>query len=151
MLKDFKEFALKGNMVDLAIGVIIGAAFGKIVTSLTEDVLMPPLGMLMGKVDFSSLLINLTPDKLTKAGKPVVSLADAKEAGAAVIAYGQFINTVIGFTLVALVVFLLVKQINRLRKAEAAPAPTTKECPHCVSAIPLAATRCPHCTSTLAA
>ncbi len=150
VFKEFKEFAFKGNVLDLAVAVIIGAAFGKIVTSFVNDILMPPLGKLTGGIDFSSLFINLTPDKLTKSGKAVVSLADAKDAGAAVIAYGSFINNVIDFFIVAFAIFLLVKQANRvLKPAEATPAVVTKECPFCISTIPAAASRCPECTSQL--
>ncbi len=141
MFKEFKEFAMKGNVLDLAIGVIIGAAFGKIVTSLVEDVLMPPIGMLLGKIDFSSLFINLS-------GQPVASLDAAKKAGVPVIAYGAFLNNVINFLIVAFVVFVLVKQINRMRRGQEAE-PTTKECAFCLSSIPLQAKRCPHCTSVL--
>jgi len=145
MLKEFKEFAMKGNMVDMAIGIIIGAAFGKIVSSLVGDVLMPPLGKAMGNVDFSNLFVNLS------AGS-YISLAAAKAAGAATINYGLFINAVIDFVIIAFVLFLIVKGMNTMRRKEtaAAPAPlTTKECPFCFSTIPLKANRCPRCTSTL--
>jgi len=143
MFKEFKEFAIKGNVMDLAVGVIIGAAFGKIVTSFVNDVLMPPIGVLVGKVDFSSLFIDLS-------GQHHASLAEAKAAGAATLNYGIFINNIIDFLLVAFAVFLLVKQINRLKREPAAAAPaTTKECPYCLSAIPLKATRCSQCTSQL--
>jgi len=141
-LKEFKEFAMRGNVLDLAVGIIIGAAFGTIVNSLVNDIIMPPIGQLLGQIDFSSLYINLT-------GTAYPSLAAAKEAGAATINYGTFINAVINFLIVAFVVFLIVKQFNRLKK-EAPPAPpNTKDCPFCATAIPLAATRCPHCTSEL--
>jgi large conductance mechanosensitive channel len=143
MLKEFKEFALKGSVLDLAIGVIIGGAFGKIVTSLVNDVIMPPIGVLIGKVDFSNLFIDLS-------GQHHNTVAEAKAAGAATMNIGMFINNVIDFVLVALVVFLLVRQINRLRSAPPPPAPNTKECPFCASAIPMKATRCPACTSQLA-
>jgi large conductance mechanosensitive channel len=146
MLKEFREFALRGNVVDLAVGIIIGAAFGKIISSLVSDVLMPPLGLLLGNVDFSNLFITLS-------GPGFDTLAAAKAAGAATINYGLFITAVIDFTLVAFAVFLLVKLMNRLqreKKVEAAPvAPTTKDCPYCLTPVPLAATRCPACTSTL--
>jgi len=144
MWKEFKEFVSRGNVLDLAVGIIIGVAFGKIVTSLVNDIIMPPIGLLLGKVDFNNLFINLSD-------KPYATLAAAKEAGAATINYGVFINTVIEFIIVALVIFLLVRQINKLmRKPEAAPAaPTTKECPYCYSTIPIKATRCPSCTSEL--
>ena len=141
MFKEFKEFALKGNVLDLAVGVIIGAAFGKIVTSLVEDIIMPPLGFLVGKVAFANLFLNLS-------GKPVASLEAAKKAGLPVIAYGQFLNNVLNFLLVAFAVFLLVKQINRFRRGDDAE-PTNRDCPHCCSSIAVAATRCPNCTSPL--
>jgi large conductance mechanosensitive channel len=145
MLKEFKEFAMRGNVVDLAVGIIIGAAFGKIVTSLVEDLLMPPLGMVLGKVNFADLFLNLS-------GTPYPSLSAAKAAGAPVIGYGAFLNTIINFLIVAFALFLVIKQMNRLRAASEAPAtPTTKECPMCASAIPLQAKRCPMCTSELRA
>jgi large conductance mechanosensitive channel len=143
MLKEFREFAMRGNVVDLAIGLIIGAAFGKIVTSLVNDILMPPLGLVLGHVDFSSLFLNL-------GSQHYATLAEAKQAGAATINYGLFINTIIDFVIVAFAIFLLVKQINRLNRRPAPPAPpSTKECPYCVTAIPIAATRCPACTPQL--
>ncbi len=144
MLKEFKEFAMKGNVLDMAIGIIIGAAFGKIISSLVGDVIMPPIGLLLGKIDFSTLFINLS-------GQPYASLAQAKTAGAATINYGTFINTVIDFIIVAFVIFLLIRQVNKLkRQPEPVPAiPTTKECPYCLSAVPIKAIRCPHCTSEL--
>lgn len=142
MFKEFKEFAMKGNVVDMAVGLIIGAGFGKIVNSFVNDLLMPPLGLLMGKVDFSQMFVNLS-------GTDYPSLAKAKEAGAATINYGLFINTVMDFILVALAVFLLVKQINKMKKPAAAAAPTTKECPYCLSQIPLRASRCAHCTEEI--
>lgn len=146
MWKEFRDFALHGNVVDLAVGFIMGAAFGKIVTSLVNDVLMPPLGLVLGKVDFSNLFISLS-------GTHYDFLADAKAAGAATINYGSFINNVIEFIIVAFAVFLLIKQINRLmpKPAPAAAAPAMKECAFCLSSIPAAATRCPHCTSQLPA
>ena len=142
MLREFREFAMRGNVLDMAIGVIIGAAFGKIVTSFVNDIVMPPIGLLLGKVDFSNLFINLS-------GKPYVSLEEAQAAGAATINYGVFLNTVLDFIIVAFVVFLIVRQVNRMkREPEAPPAePTTRECPYCLSTIPLKATRCPYCTS----
>jgi large conductance mechanosensitive channel len=144
MLKEFKEFAMKGNVLDMAIGVIIGAAFGKIVTSFVNDVLMPPLGLLLGRMDFSSLFINLS-------GTSYPTLADAKKAGAATLNYGLFLNTVIDFVIVAFVIFLLVKQVNRMRAPAPAPAPApAKECPYCTSSIPVKAKRCPQCTADLA-
>jgi large conductance mechanosensitive channel len=124
MVKEFKEFAMKGNVVDLAVGVIIGAAFGKVVTSMVNDLIMPPIGKMLGGVDFKDMFLNLDPSKLTKASTAVKTLADAKDAGAAVVAYGLFINTVIDFTIVAFCIFLMVKLMNNLRKKEAAaPAP----------------------------
>jgi len=145
MLKEFKEFAMRGNVLDMAIGIIMGAAFGKIMTSFVGDVLMPPLGLILGKVDFSNLFINLS-------GKSYASLAEAKAAGAATLNVGLFINTVIDFILVAFAIFLLVKQVNRLkRQPEVLAVPTTRECVYCLSAIPIKATRCPHCTSELKA
>jgi large conductance mechanosensitive channel len=144
MFKEFREFAVKGNVMDLEVGVIIGAAFGKIVTSLVNDVLMPPLGLLLGKVDFSNLFVSLS-------GTQYESLDAAKKAGAATLNYGLFMNTVIEFLLIAFAVFLLVKQINRLRREPPPPPPATKECPFCASAIPIKASRCPLCTSSLTA
>ena len=142
MIKEFKDFIMRGNVIDLAIGVIIGGAFGKIVSSLVTDLLMPPIGMLLGKVDFSNLYLNLS-------GGSYASLADAQQAGAATLNYGLFINNVINFLIIALVIFLIVKQVNRLQKPAPAGAPTTKECPFCLSTIPTKATRCPHSTSKL--
>jgi large conductance mechanosensitive channel len=142
MFKEFKAFAMRGNVLDMAIGIIIGAAFGKIITSLVADVIMPPIGLVVGKVDFSSLFLNIS-------GKSYSTLADAKAAGAATINYGMFLNTVIDFLIVAIVIFLLVQQVNRWNKPAPAPAPTTKDCPYCATAIPLKATRCPNCTSEI--
>ncbi len=145
MLKEFKEFAMRGNVLDMAIGIIIGASFGKIITSLVNDILMPPIGLVLGKVDFSNMFMNFS-------GQQFASLADAKKAGAAVISYGVFINTVIDFLIVAFVIFLLVRQINKMQKPKAAPeAPPTKDCPYCASTISVKATRCPQCTSELKA
>jgi large conductance mechanosensitive channel len=144
MLKEFKEFAMRGNVMDMAIGIILGAAFGKIVTSLVGDVVMPPLGLFLGKVEFSNLFLNIS-------GKPYGSLAEAKAAGAATINYGMFINNVIDFVIVALVIFLIVRQINRWKKPAPAATPTTKDCPYCSLAIPIKAVRCPNCTSELRA
>jgi len=143
MLKEFKEFAVRGNVLDMAVGIIIGAAFGRIITSLVNDVLMPPIGLLVGKVDFSNLFINLS-------GTSYPSLAEARKAGASLVAYGAFLNTVFDFVIVAFVIFLLIKQINRLKKPAPVAAPSTKDCPYCLSAIPVRATRCAHCTSQLA-
>ncbi len=141
MLKEFKEFAMRGNVLDLAVGVIIGAAFGKIVSSFVEDVIMPPIGKLLGHVNFSDLYINLS-------GEAYKSLSDAKAHSAATLNYGLFLNTVINFLIVAFAVFLVVHQVNRWTKKPAAP--TTKDCPQCAMTIPLAAKRCGHCTSQLA-
>ena len=142
MWKEFKQFITRGNVIDLAIGVIIGAAFGKIVTSFVNDILMPPIGLLLGNVDFTNLFVTLS-------GGAYATLEEAQAAGAATINYGVFINTIIDFLIVAFVIFLVVKQVNRLRKPKPAAEPTTKECPYCLSAIPIKATRCPHCTSEL--
>ncbi len=143
MLKEFKEFAMRGNVTDMAVGIVIGAAFGRIVSSLVNDIIMPPIGLVLGKVDFSNLFLNLS-------GRHFDSLADAKKAGAAVISYGTFMNTIIDFVIVAFAIFLLVRQINRLQRPKpAAAAPTTKDCPYCASAIPIKAVRCPNCTSDL--
>ena len=143
MLQEFKEFALRGNVLDLAIAVIIGSAFGAIVSSFVSDVLMPPIGLLLGNADFSDLFINLS-------GGSYESLAAAQEAGAVTINYGVFVNTIIDFVIIAFALFLIVRQINRLQRKEEQPEePTTKECPYCLSTIPLAATRCPHCTAEL--
>ncbi|MGQ9646148.1 MAG: large conductance mechanosensitive channel protein MscL [Thermodesulfobacteriota bacterium] len=149
MLKEFKEFAMRGNVVDMAVGIIIGAAFGSIVNSLVADVIMPPIGLLLGNIDFSNLFVVLKDG--AKAAGPYESLAAAKAAGAVSINYGFFINTVISFLIVAFAVFLLIRGINKLKREEAAPAPvpTTKECPYCLSTIPIKATRCAHCTSEL--
>jgi large conductance mechanosensitive channel len=143
MLKEFKTFIMRGNVVDLAVGVVIGASFGTIVTSLVNDVIMPPIGLLLGRVDFSHLFVNL-------GGQSFSSLAAAKAAGAPTLNYGLFINAVINFLIVAFAVFLVVKQVNRLFPKSPA-APSTKECGHCATSIPLRARRCPHCTSELAA
>jgi large conductance mechanosensitive channel len=145
MLKEFKEFAMRGNVLDMAIGVILGGAFGKIVSSLVSDVLMPPIGLLMGHVDFSSLF-------LTLSGQPQPSLAAAKAAGAPTINYGVFLQTIVDFMIIAFVIFLIVKQVNRLKSSDApAASPTTRGCPYCLSDIPVKATRCPHCTSDVKA
>ena len=143
MLKEFRVFILRGNVLDLAIGIILGAAFGRIVTSLVNDVLMPPIGLLLGSVDFSDLYVNLS-------GVAYSSLAAAKEAGAPTLNYGIFLNSVIEFLIVALAVFLLIKQINRLMPKKAEGPATQKDCPFCLSSIALGATRCPNCTSELA-
>ena len=142
MLKEFREFAVKGNVLDMAIGVIIGGALGKIVSSLVSDVLMPPIGLMMGKVDFSSLFLNLS-------GTPQPSLAAAKVAGAPTVNYGVFLQTVFDFIIIAFVIFILVKQVNRFKKDSPAGPPTTKDCPQCLSTIPIKATKCAHCTSNV--
>lgn len=143
MLKDFRDFAMRGNIVDMAVGIVLGASFGGIVTSLVNDILMPPIGLALGHVDFSNLFINLT-------GRHFDSVAAAKAAGAATLNYGLFLNTITNFVIVAFAMFLLVRQINKLRPPAPAPAaPATKSCPYCCSQIPLAATRCPNCTSEL--
>jgi large conductance mechanosensitive channel len=144
MLKEFKTFAMRGNVLDMAVGIIIGAAFGRIITSFVNDVIMPPIGLLLGKTDFSSLFLNIS-------GKYYATLAEAKAAGAATINYGVFLNTLIDFVIVAFVIFLFVRQVNRWKAPELAVAPVTKGCPYCYSAIPLKATRCPNCTSELRA
>jgi len=142
VFKEFKEFAVKGNVMDMAVGIIVGAAFGKIVGSLVSDLLMPPIGLLLGKVDFSNLFVNLS-------GTAYPSVAAAKAAGAPTLNYGMFLNTVLEFVIIAFAVFLVVKQLNRLRREPAPAEPTTKDCPHCLTAIPIKATRCFACTSTL--
>ncbi|MBN2550361.1 MAG: large conductance mechanosensitive channel protein MscL [Anaerolineales bacterium] len=144
MLKEFKEFIMRGSVMDLAVGIVIGAAFTSIVGSFVNDILMPPIGLLLGKVNFSDLFINLS-------GQEFASVAAAKEAGAATLNYGLFINNVINFLIVAFAIFLVVKAVNRMkRQPEPAPAePTTKDCPYCFTSIPIKATRCPHCTSQL--
>jgi len=139
MLKEFKEFALKGSMIDLAVGVVVGAVIGTVVNSLVTDVIMPPIGMLLGKVDFVNLFFTLW-------GPHFNTLADAKAGGAVTINYGLFINNVINFLIIMFVIFLLIKQVNRMRKE---PAPSVKPCPYCKMSIDVAATRCPHCTSEL--
>jgi large conductance mechanosensitive channel len=150
MFKEFKEFAMKGNMVDMAVGIIIGAAFGSIITSLVADMIMPPIGLLLGNVDFANLFILL---KEGKVPGPYGSLAIAKAAGAVTLNYGFFINTIVSFLIVAFAIFILVKNVNRLKKQQEAPPaePTTKECPYCLSVIPIKAVRCGHCTSNLKA
>jgi large conductance mechanosensitive channel len=150
MFKEFKEFAMRGNVVDMAVGIIIGGAFGTIVKSLVSDVLMPPIGMLIGGVDFSDFFLVL---KGGTQGGTYATLADAQSAGAVTLNYGVFFNSIISFLIVAFAVFLLIKSINNLRKKQEAPpaAPTTKECRFCYSTIPIKATKCPHCTSQLSA
>ena len=144
MLKEFRDFAMRGNVVDMAVGIIIGAAFGKIVSSFVNDVVMPPIGMLLGGVDFTDLFITLS-------GGSYTSLDAAKEAGAVTINIGVFINTVLDFIIVAFAIFIVIKQMNRLKKAPPPADPTEKDCPHCLSRIPIKATKCAHCTADLAA
>jgi large conductance mechanosensitive channel len=150
MLKEFKEFAMRGNVIDMAVGIIIGAAFGAIVGSLVSDVVMPPIGLLLGNVDFANLFVVLKEGKI--AG-PYATVAAAKGAGAVTLNYGLLANAVVNFLVVAFAIFFLVRGMNALRKKEAAPpvVPTTKECPHCLSTVPIKATRCGHCTSELKA
>jgi large conductance mechanosensitive channel len=140
---EFRDFALRGNMLDMAVGIIIGAAFGRVVSSLVSDIIMPPIGLLHGRSDFSSHFINLS-------GKAYATLAEAKAAGAATINYGTFLNALFDFLIVAFAVFMLIRQVNRLKSEPAPASPTSKDCPYCFSAIPLPATRCPNCTSSLA-
>ncbi len=144
MFEEFKKFAMRGNVVDMAVGIIIGAAFGKIVASFVKDIIMPPIGLLLGDVDFSNLFVNLSEGSYA-------TLAQAQEAGAATLNYGAFINTVVDFVIVAFAIFIVIRQMNRLKQPkEAAPAePTTKDCPFCLSTIPIKASRCPSCTSEL--
>jgi len=142
MWKEFKEFAMRGNVMDMAVGIIIGAAFGKIITSFVNDVLMPPIGLLLGKVDFNNLFITLSSQSFA-------TLADAKKAGVVTINYGLFLNTVIDFVIVAFVIFMMIRQLNKLKKQPEPAVPTTKDCSRCFSVIPIKATRCPHCTSEL--
>ena len=148
MFKEFKEFAMRGNVMDMAVGIIIGAAFGSIVGTLVSDVIMPPIGLLLGNVDFSNLFVVL---KEGTAPGPYATVAAAKAAGAVTLNYGLYLNTVVNFVIVAFAIFFLVRGMNALKKKEAAPpaVPTTKECPHCLSTVPIKATRCGHCTSEL--
>ena len=142
MLKEFRDFAMRGNVIDLAVGVIIGGAFGKIITSFVSDVLMPPFGLVLGRMDFSNLFLSLN-------GQSYKTIAEAQAAGAPTLNYGLFLNATIDFLIVAFVIFLFIRTINRMQKPAPAPAPTTKDCPYCFSAIPIKATRCPQCTSQL--
>jgi len=142
MFKEFKEFIMRGNVMDLAVGIIIGAAFGKIITSFVSDILMPPIGLLLGKVDFANLFINLS-------GTHYETLKAAKDAGAPTINYGSFLGTIVDFLIVAFVIFLIIRQVNRLRRTPEEAAAEVRECPFCLSTIPLNATRCAHCTSDL--
>jgi large conductance mechanosensitive channel len=142
MLKEFKEFIMRGNVLDLAIAVVIGAAFGKIIASLVDDIIMPPIGLALGNVDFANLFVNLS-------GKEYPSVAAAKAAGAATLNYGIFFNTIFSFLIIAFVIFLLIRSYSKMQKPKLAPAPTTRDCPYCLSPIPIKATRCAHCTSEL--
>jgi large conductance mechanosensitive channel len=142
MLKEFRAFVMKGNVLDLAVAVIIGVAFGAIVTSMVNDIIMPPIGMVLGHIDFKELFLSLN-------GQSYATLAAAKAAGAPVIAYGQFLNTVVNFLIVAFVIFMVVRTANKLQRPAAPAAPTTKDCRFCCLAVPIPATRCPHCTSEL--
>ncbi len=146
MIKEFKEFIMRGNVIDMAVGIIIGAAFGTIVKALVDDVIMPPIGLLLGNIDFSNLFVVLKEG--AKAAAPYATLAAAKDAGAVVIAYGFFINTIITFLIVAFCVFMLIRSINKMQRPAPAEA-TTKECPYCISSIPINAKRCPQCTSEI--
>jgi large conductance mechanosensitive channel len=148
MFKEFKEFAMRGNVVDMAVGIIIGAAFGTIVKSLVADVIMPPIGLILGNVDFTNLFVVI---KEGTAAGPYATLADAQAVSAITVNYGVFLNTVVSFLIVAFCVFMLIRGLNSMKRKEEAPAaePTTKECPHCFTTIPVKATRCPHCTSNL--
>jgi len=151
MLKEFREFTMRGNVVDMAVGIIIGAAFGTIISSLVADVLMPPIGLLLGNVDFTNLFITLKQG--VKAAGPYASLVEAKAAGAVTMNIGVFINTIISFIIIAFAIFLVIRSINSMKRKQEAPpaAPTTKSCPFCTTAIPIKAVRCPHCTSELKA
>jgi len=150
MLKEFKQFAMRGNVVDMAVGIVIGAAFGTIVKSLVADVIMPPIGLVLGNVDFSNLYIII---KERPTSRPFSTLAEAQKAGAVTINYGAFINTVVSFVIVAFALFIVIKGMNRLKREQETPPaePTTKECSHCFTTIPVKATRCPNCTSELQA
>jgi large conductance mechanosensitive channel len=148
MFKEFKEFAMRGNVIDLAVGIVIGTAFGTIVKSLVSDIIMPPIGLLLGKVDFTNLFAVLKTG--AKAAAPYTSLTEAQAAGAVTINYGMFINTIINFIIVALAIFMVIRSMNKFKKPEAIPAePNTKDCPYCLISVPIKATRCPHCTSEL--
>lgn len=151
MFKEFKEFAMRGNVIDMAVGIVIGAAFGTIVKSLVSDIIMPPIGLLLGKVDFANLFAVLKQGEA--AAGPYASLADAQAAGAVTINYGVFINTLISFIVIAFAIFMVIRAMNNLKKKEEAPPaePTTKDCPYCLTSIPIKAVRCPNCTSQLVA
>jgi len=148
MFKEFKEFAMRGNVIDMAVGIVIGTAFGTIVKSLVSDIIMPPIGLLLGKVDFTNLFTVLKVGVKTAA--PYTSLAEAQAAGAVTINYGMFINTIINFIIVAFAIFMVIRSMNKFKKPETTTVePTTKDCPYCLTSIPIKATRCPHCTSEL--
>jgi large conductance mechanosensitive channel len=149
MFKEFREFAMRGNVIDMAVGIIIGGAFGTIVKSMVDDIIMPPIGMALGKVDFANLFVVLRDG--AKAAAPYASVADAKAAGAVTINYGLFVNAIVSFVIVAFCVFLVIRAMNRLKREEETPSvePTTRDCPFCLSAIPVKASRCPHCTSEI--
>ena len=146
MLEEFKKFIMRGNVIDMAVGIVVGAAFGSIVSSFVNDVLMPPIGLLLGGIDFSNLFILL---KQGTTPGPYLSLAQAQEAGAVTLNYGVFLNTIISFLIISMAIFLMIKQINRFKKKEEVPPPSTKECPYCFTVIPIKAQRCPNCTSEL--
>ncbi|MDD4363439.1 MAG: large-conductance mechanosensitive channel protein MscL [Atribacterota bacterium] len=147
MLNEFKKFVMRGNVLDMAVGIVIGAAFGTIVSSFVKDILMPPIGLLFGGIDFSNMFMTL---KAGATAGPYLTLAEAQEAGAVTWNYGLFINTIISFLIIALAIFLVVQKVNSMKKKEEAPPPSTKECPHCFTVIPIKATKCPNCTSELA-
>ena len=144
MFKEFKEFAMRGNVVDMAVGIIIGAAFGKIISSLVNDIIMPPIGLILGKVDFSNLFVNLSLERYS-------TLAEAKTAGAATLNYGLFLNNILDFVIVAFAIFILIKQLNKFKAKPKTEPVNTKTCPYCISSIPVSATRCPYCTSEIKA
>lgn len=147
MLNEFKKFVMRGNVLDMAVGIVIGAAFGTIVSSFVNDILMPPIGLLLGGIDFSNLFITL---KSGATAGPYLTVAEAQEAGAVTINYGVFFNTIISFLIIGFAIFLIIRKVNSMKKKEEAPPPSTKECPHCFTMIPIKAIRCPNCTSELA-
>jgi len=147
MLNEFKKFVMRGNVLDMAVGIVIGAAFGTIVSSFVNDILMPPIGLLLGGVDFSNLFVTL---KAGATAGPYLTIAEAQEAGAVTINYGMFFNTIISFLIIGFAIFLIIRKVNSMKKKEEAPPPSTKECPHCFTMIPIKAIRCPNCTSELA-
>ncbi len=147
MLEEFKKFVMRGNVLDMAVGIVIGAAFGSIISSFVKDVIMPPIGLLLGGIDFSNLFILLKQGTIPG---PYLTVAQAQEAGAVTLNYGVFINTIISFLIIALAIFLVIRQVNRFKKKEEVPPPSTKECPFCFTMIPIKAKRCPNCTSEVA-